>query len=53
MEKLGIQPHQLIEGAYIDLLTKAAEQASPPDAGKCQGEIREGFTSFGAQPPRG
>jgi predicted adenylyl cyclase CyaB len=34
MEKLGIQPHQLIEGAYIDLLAKAAEQTSPPDAGK-------------------
>jgi predicted adenylyl cyclase CyaB len=34
MEKLGIRPQQLIEGAYVDLLAKAAEQTSPSDAGK-------------------
>ena len=28
MEKLGVQPEQLIEGAYIDLLLAA----EPPDA---------------------
>lgn len=36
MEKLGVQPHQLIEGAYIDLLAKAAKQASPSEEEECQ-----------------
>ncbi len=31
MERLGVLPHQLIEEAYIDLLTKAAEQGVPQD----------------------
>lgn len=31
MEKLGISPHQLIEGAYIDLLTEGAEPVAALD----------------------
>ncbi len=28
MEKLGVLPHQLIDGAYIDLLARAAHESA-------------------------
>ncbi len=32
MEKLGVLPHQLIEGAYIDLMAKATGQTVPQNS---------------------